>query len=697
MNIARAQVRKRSSFRFRTCAPTVRRLCAAALWYVFMFAAGQDCVSLAHAADAPAPRASAEPVQPAPHERQAGLAEATNLPARPSAPAEEVRPGVPVPALVPRPVKVEAAAASAVAAATREAVDKRGWVAHQASLDASLTSAIKTGGKARAATNIRQALALSVPALMLDQSCAIRALGAETLNRLSGNDDNVSFIEWLFASSPAMRQLAATLKPEDKADRVIEVWRDIWSAEKDSQTQFLGLAIAIAVVFDEPVFIDDAVYGKDAGAAPERETAVDPLARYQFYRDAERRGLLKARIGDMQPAELVWVVDAPVPASELVWAQKKMRLARVDWDKAYAMVQYRMDKASGRSSIYARYTLDEIFKEGGICGDQAYFGAVTAKANGIPAMIISGQGERGGHAWFGYEKTTKDWNLEAGRYSSDNYVSGTALDPQTRVTVNEHELLFLADPERRRKGWETSRRLLQLADALAAEAPLAQVALDLALEEAPRSFDAWRRRLDCIKAQSPSPEDWKRETQRARASFKAYPDLVAKINTMEIEGLEKFGSAKLAGEAAHRQTRRAEAKSPQRTDLVIESLDREVQLADQAGEKGTAKGLYRRALRDANGAMETFRQLATRYYEWSKQNGLAAEAIGDIEDGLRDITFDEADLFSAKNYLTVLALVEEQLREQSQTEHADRLAKRAERIEKKLDEMKKRNLAEKHR
>lgn len=26
----------------------------------------------------------------------------------------------------------------------------------------------------------------------------------------------------------------------------------------------------------------------------------------------------------------------------------------------------------------------------------------TAKANGVPAMVISGEGDRGGHAWFGY-------------------------------------------------------------------------------------------------------------------------------------------------------------------------------------------------------------------------------------------------------------------------------------------------------
>jgi hypothetical protein len=39
----------------------------------------------------------------------------------------------------------------------------------------------------------------------------------------------------------------------------------------------------------------------------------------------------------------MWVVDAPVPESELVWAQKNVNFSRRDWGKAYGHIRYRMD------------------------------------------------------------------------------------------------------------------------------------------------------------------------------------------------------------------------------------------------------------------------------------------------------------------------------------------------------------------
>ena len=60
-----------------------------------------------------------------------------------------------------------------------------------------------------------------------------------------------------------------------------------------------------------------------------------------------------------------------------------------------------MDKAvTGKSKDpYDQYTFAEIAKKGGICSDQAYFSANTARAHGIPASILSGDGPRGPHAW----------------------------------------------------------------------------------------------------------------------------------------------------------------------------------------------------------------------------------------------------------------------------------------------------------
>ncbi len=129
------------------------------------------------------------------------------------------------------------------------------------------------------------------------------------------------------------------------------------------------------------------------------------------------------------------------------------------------MIRYRMDKAAGGRDLYDHYTLAEIKQKGGVCVDQAYFASMTAKANGIPAMTISGEGDRGAHAWFGYEESRTSWNLSTGRYK-DNYAAGTTRDPQTHRTIKEQELRELAAPARRTPAWGTTERYLQLSDLL---------------------------------------------------------------------------------------------------------------------------------------------------------------------------------------------------------------------------------------
>ena len=587
----------------------------------------------------------------------------------------------------------EAADYDRLLAATRFAIRKQQWQTHLDALDKALCAAAGLGEKARAASNFERILSQRTPSLMLAQATAIRALTADRLGRLCSREETAAFIDWLFTHPQALPQLAAALKPQDKLDRAIEIWRDIWRADPDGREEFMSLAIAVALVFDQPVPISMAVYGLDAGSASSaasgaNEREVNPVERYRFYRDSAKRGVLKTDLAELAPYELVWVVDAPVPASELVWAQKKINLARRAWDRAYSMIRYRMDKASGRRDIYKKYTLEEILREGGICGDQAYFAAITAKAFGIPAMVIAGQGERGGHAWFGYKASSKEWNLEAGRYTSDNFVAGTSSDPQVRVMIKEHELKILADPQRRAKGWQASERLVQLAAPLGKAPALARLALETALEKTPRYFEGWVSLLEFRAAQKPAAADWQKEIQRARANFKDYPDLIEKLNAIEIGYLKAGGSIDLARKAADRQTRSLENKSENRSDLVLDSLDREVELADKTGDKDKARRLYRRAMSDAGDSLVQFKALAPRYYKWGKQNGLGSEAAHDIKRSFEDINFSSGDMFAMQAYLSAINLVVDLLEKENMTREASRLKKTAAKIEESLKALK---------
>jgi hypothetical protein len=90
------------------------------------------------------------------------------------------------------------------------------------------------------------------------------------------------------------------------------------------------------------------------------------------------------------------------------------------------------------------YLLANIEVAGGICTDQSYFACIAGKAKGIPTLYFAGQGQDGGHAWFGYLRGNGKWELDAGRFFNQRYTVGQALDPQTWLPVTDHELLYLS-------------------------------------------------------------------------------------------------------------------------------------------------------------------------------------------------------------------------------------------------------------
>jgi hypothetical protein len=61
-----------------------------------------------------------------------------------------------------------------------------------------------------------------------------------------------------------------------------------------------------------------------------------------------------------------------------------------------------------------RATIEEILEVGGICMDQSHFGTTAARAYGIPAASVGGDGNRGGHAWFAYLMPNHQWNMGNG-------------------------------------------------------------------------------------------------------------------------------------------------------------------------------------------------------------------------------------------------------------------------------------------
>ena len=558
------------------------------------------------------------------------------------------------------------------------------WERHFTQLKSALASAAGSGPWQQRPQNLDRLIGLGTPALATEQARFIRAVGPAALTTFGAVERSREFLNWLLVRPAVLAAFNDTIEPQDQAADALAAWRTIWFDDEAGRETFANLAIACALVFDRPVQISADVYGfgttSESSGGPAKE--VSALSRYRFYRDSAKRGALKVPLAEMTAWELVWVVDAPVPESELVWAQKHANFSRREWGKAYGHIRYRMDRATQGVNPYKAYTFAEIEKEGGICGDQAYFAAMTAKANGIPAMVISGEGDRGGHAWIGFEVARGEWKLDVGRYA-DNYAAGTTRDPQTGRTIKEHELRQLTEPARRTAGYEKSEKLLALATLLAdaGQRDLATLATDTALALAPKNFAAWTAKLDRLAAAKAPLADWLRESARMRTVFREYSDLVQAIDKRETEYLVANGSSDAARKAAHVQTGRMERKDGERSDLILDSVFREVEMAEQAGDAEKAGRIIRDALRDKGQEVVPFKKIAARYYEWAKKNTKGPETVRELISFFdRKHDAPTTDVFAMGSYRGVLAMLITMTQEQSLGPQQRQLERREEKL-----------------
>ena len=95
--------------------------------------------------------------------------------------------------------------------------------------------------------------------------------------------------------------------------------------------------------------------------------------------------------------------------------------------------------------------MQNIYHQEGICVDQAYYASIAGKARGLPTLFFTGQGADGGHAWFGYLKSSDTWELDCGRYKNQHTLSDT-LWTRKPGPISDHELE--THRQGRRKGLE---------------------------------------------------------------------------------------------------------------------------------------------------------------------------------------------------------------------------------------------------
>lgn len=531
------------------------------------------------------------------------------------------------------------------------------WSGYYQALRQTLCQSADNGPRQRWPYNLDAILQTPKLVLFLEQARFIRSCHPDVLEAFADSDSKREFLQWLLGQPQILKMFNDTVAPEDKLPDALNIWQQIWNEDKQSADRFAALAIACALVFDEPMSIDPRVLGSanqsSQSAADSME--VNALARFRFYRQSELHGALRNKVSTQLPWELLWVVDAPVPESELAWAQSRVNYPRSAWGQAYDDIRYRMDMVTANIIPWKTYTLAEIKKEGGICGDRAYFASISAKANGIPAMSFVGEGQRGWHAWFGFNASGSRWKL-AGRYEGDSYSSGTTLDPQRRVAFTEQKILELTDPAQHTDLFLRGTQLYELAVLLKENGrmELATFACEKALQAAPKNLQAWWMRLDFMEQANVPSKEWLAEVARVRTIFHKFPDIVLRLNERELAyTANQKGSADTV-RVARLQSARMLRRDADRTDLFLQLAFKSADVARQSGQPEAEGRIYRDALKDKGGEQMAFTAIAERYYQWGKANGKGPSVLREIL-SFHDRNFHEGDdLFRQEAYFDTL-------------------------------------------
>jgi len=432
--------------------------------------------------------------------------------------------------------------------------------------------------------------------------------------------------------SQLRRAFLENLRPEDDATEAMRILLRIQLAHPECIQELPCLAVAIALVFDQP-FPSHWPHHQVARELVPLEK-VDPVRRMHQMTELQVARRYLTDLKDFTVSEMKFIVDHPLIDSEVEWARKNVTASRSGYAKVFSSIRYDIPRYESNQLTwpYGRYLFSEIKSRGGICVDQAYFAAMTGKAKGLPTLYFSGQGEDGGHAWFGFMDSPGRWETDCGKYESQNYPVGNAVDPQIWQPISDTELTFLAKSRERSAGFQQAKLFTDLGRTIVRED--ASRWLEAALAVQPEFLPAWYLQGELLEEKKASPEVmrdfWSRFTKR----FANFADL-------RVLGQEKLlDLAKSRGDDAEVKSLSRQILVQNRTrrfDLGIGSVAAEVSEKIEAGKWGEAETAFRKALREFKGQAggNLYYGLVVPFFESALSEGQVLIAKNSLADAKR--------------------------------------------------------------
>ncbi|MES2573163.1 MAG: hypothetical protein V4710_24280, partial [Verrucomicrobiota bacterium] len=464
---------------------------------------------------------------------------------------------------------------------------------------------------------------------LLQQALGV-ILPAEAQNLIAQNPQVRQLAVSLYETPEVMEAFLRAVTPKDNLTRVLETWATLAADDPEALGKYRELAIACALVLEKPMEVS-------ARHSTEKVTAAD---RYRWYKEKDKAGKLATRLTTMDAWQLAWVVGVPVSQSEMEWAitDFSRKLKQSDWGRAYDMVPYDMQKAvTGKmKKPYHYYLFAEILEKGGICGDRAYFGANTARSVGIPAVTISGDGPRGGHAWMAWLAEKDRWAF-SGRF--EGYPAGRVSDPRNGSSISEQNFTRLSDAHApSRLTSLKAQRFVWLCDLqlTLGDAQNAARALDFALKTSPHEPALWERKIALWRAGKPVPpaEAWRTFLDALKREFRDESDMLAMARKAEDEFvLATLNATTVKNELRSDIRELGKMKGLTSLEEIRTAYQRQAELLTKSHDYASLRRIYREALSHHGREAAKFKSIARDYWGFLKEapEELRASAARDID------------------------------------------------------------------
>lgn len=567
------------------------------------------------------------------------------------------------------------------------AISSGRWSEYLALLEGALDGALDDGGQAKVISRFSELWQAPLFKQALLRRETIGRFSEQHLRRLAKLSDGPEAIRWILTSDEVMEEILLTLRPDDDPKSLLAMLHSAWQEGHGVPQKYYALAIACGIVFDRPIKIQH-------GDEYSEDSEIDAMSRFRWYVKNNDAGKLVVSIDRSTASDLCWVVCAPVPVSELDWALKHLSFSRRSWGNAYSEIEYLMEKAVEGENPYEEYTFEEILDKGGVCGDQSYFCANTARAHGIPAAILSGETNLGAHAWCSLKTQPDEWDTGVGRIGGVSI--GRTTDPRNGDTVTEqhfwlwnerdhqrrstvlsvHSHLWLADLLTKLERNESHPLVVRHANRIGEKFPATWSALyQLMAAESARAAD---------RAAGQVVDAWKEFVVDLRREFKEHPRMAGLADKAENEHIFPFADVDYARSAMRLQRRRIEREAGEQADLLASSLRREATLVlerDPENALHDISRLYDSALRDYGASVTAFKQMAEDYFSFTQHDAEAApKAVRDIELAFkRMIETGSKEWFRANTEADVYRMICGFYRAVGDEKRADYLEKRFER------------------